>query len=117
MGLGMKYDVRIENVNSRPLAVVRRRADARDLARVVPEACGVVWGVIRAQNVAGAGRHVAIYWDGAINLEVGVEMDAPFVQGEVVFLQFGFDDAFNLFTYRDLRRTNPRPPYAQDLLW
>src|SRR5438132_952455 len=85
MGLGMKYDVRIENVNSRPLAVVRRRADARDLARVVPEACGVVWGVIRAQNVAGAGRHVAIYWDGAINLEVGVEMDAPFAgHGEVV---------------------------------
>jgi effector-binding domain-containing protein len=43
-----------------------------------------VWTVIRAQQVPGAGRHVAVYWDGQINLEVGVEVAAPFAgHGEV----------------------------------
>ena len=53
--------------------------------RVVPDACGLVWKVVGPQKGAGAGRHVAIYWDGHINLEVGVEVDGPFVEeGEVV---------------------------------
>jgi len=81
----MEYDVRLEQLSSRPLAVVRRRATLPELARVVPDACGTVWNVIRAQQVAGAGRHVALYWDDQINLEVGVELDAPFGgHGEVV---------------------------------
>ena len=34
---------------------------------------------------ARAGRHVAIYWDGSIRLEVGVELYGPFAEeGEVV---------------------------------
>src|SRR3954451_23582607 len=81
----MEYDVRLEQLNSRPLAVVRRRAVSQDLSRVVPDACGTVWGVVRAQRVSGAGRHVAVYLDDQINLEVGVELDAPFAgYGEVV---------------------------------
>jgi effector-binding domain-containing protein len=81
----MEYDVRLEQVSSRPLAVVRRRASSHELAKVVPAACGTVWSVVRAQKIAGAGRHVALYWDCAINLEVGVELDAPFAGcGEVV---------------------------------
>ena len=82
----MSYDVRVENVSvSRPTAVVRRRARAAELPKVVPHACGVVWGVMRAQHVSGAGRHVALYLDGEINLEVGVELEAPFAgHGEVV---------------------------------
>jgi effector-binding domain-containing protein len=65
--------------------VVRRKATSQELAKVVPDACGAVWSVIRAQNITGAGRHVAIYWDGVINLEVGVELDAPFSgHGEVI---------------------------------
>jgi effector-binding domain-containing protein len=81
----MEYDVRLEQLGSRPLAVVRNRASSQELARVVPDACGTVWSVIRAQKVTGAGRHVAIYWDDVINLEVGVELDAPFAgHGEVV---------------------------------
>jgi len=43
----------------------------------VVESCGLVWNVVRAQQVA-AGRHVAVYLDDAINLEVGVELLAPF---------------------------------------
>jgi effector-binding domain-containing protein len=81
----MDYNVRLEQVSSLPLAVVRRRARPQELARVVPEACGTVWNVIRSLKVAGAGRHVAIYLDGQINLEVGVEVETPFAgHGEVV---------------------------------
>src|SRR5262249_42261444 len=68
-----------------PLAVVRRRASVPELAKVVPDACGTVWNVVKAQQVAGAGRHIALYWDDQINLEVGVELEAPFAgHGEVV---------------------------------
>ncbi len=81
----MAYDVRLERLGSRPLAVVRRRASPNDLARVVPEACGLVWTAVRARNRTDAGRHVALYLDDQINLEVGVELDAPFDgDGEVV---------------------------------
>src|SRR5262245_13198127 len=81
----MEYDVRLEQLSSRPLAVVRRRASLQELAQVIPDACGTVWGVVRAQKITGAGRHVALYWDDQINLEVGVELDAPFAgHGEVV---------------------------------
>ena len=81
----MEYDVRLEQLGSRPLAVVRRLASSRELAKVVPDACGLVWSVVRAQKLTGAGRQVAIYWDDKINLEVGVELEAPFAgHGEVV---------------------------------
>jgi hypothetical protein len=50
----------------------------------VPECCGLVWNAVRAQQ-ARASRHVAIYWDGSIRLEVGVELYGPFAEeGEVV---------------------------------
>src|SRR5262245_56165891 len=81
----MNYDVRLEQQIGHPLAVVRRRASRQQLAKVVPDACGTVWNVLRAHHVTGAGRHVAIYWDCQINLEVGVEMAAPFAAcGEVI---------------------------------
>ena len=81
----MEYDVRLEQLGSQPLAVVRRRASLKELAKVVPDACGLVWSVVRARKITGAGRHVALYWDDQINLEVGVELDAPFAgHGEVV---------------------------------
>jgi effector-binding domain-containing protein len=81
----MEYAVRVEQASSRPLAVVRRRASLQELSKVVPEACGAVWNVVRAQQIKGAGRHVAVYLDGQINLEVGVELESPFLgHGEVV---------------------------------
>src|SRR5262249_39157762 len=81
----MDHEVRLEQLGSRPLAVVRRRASLQELAQVVPDACGTVWSVVRAQGIVGAGRHVALYWDDQINLEVGVELEAPFAgHGEVV---------------------------------
>lgn len=81
----MTHQVRIERLDSRPLAVVRRRARSGELSRIVPEGCGIVWNVIRAQKVTGAGRHVAVYLDAQINLEVGVELETPFAgHGEVI---------------------------------
>ena len=81
----MEYAVRLERLGARPLAVVRRRATPHQLSKVVPDACGTVWNVIRAQQASGAGRHVAVYLDDQINLEVGVELDGPFTgHGEVV---------------------------------
>src|SRR5205085_9509 len=80
-----EYDVHLEQVSSRPLAVVRRRASLQQLSKIVPEACGAVWGVVRAQQLTGAGRHIALYLDEKINLEVGVELDTPFAgHGDVV---------------------------------
>lgn len=81
----MDDTVRLEDVPSIPLAVVRRRAAPHELARVVPEACGLVWNALRQAEIDGAGRHVALYWDDVIHLDVGVELDAPFDGcGEVV---------------------------------
>ncbi len=76
--------VRLQQLQSIPLAAIRRHAKQSELSRVVPECCGLVWEAVRTQKTQ-AGRHVAIYWDGSIRLEVGVELLGPFVeQGEVV---------------------------------
>jgi effector-binding domain-containing protein len=78
------HDVQIRLVESVPLAVVRRQASPSELASLVPECCGLVWEAVRSQRVK-AGRHVALYWDGTIRLEVGVELQGPFTDdGEVV---------------------------------
>jgi effector-binding domain-containing protein len=80
----MPYDVRFQRLDSVPLAVIQRQASSSELARVVPECCGLVWDEVRAQHAKG-GRHVAIYWDNSIRLEVGVELHAPFAEhGEIV---------------------------------
>ena len=81
----MQYDIRIEHASGRRLAVVRRQARSQQLAKVVPDGCGTVWSAVRAQKVVGAGRHVALYWDDKITLEVGVELDSLFDgHGDVV---------------------------------
>ena len=79
-----RYVVQLQQLDSIPLAVIRRQARASELSRVVPECCGLVWNAVRAQKTV-AGRHVAIYWDGTIRVEIGVELHGPFAeQGEVV---------------------------------
>ena len=75
--------VEVRELPSIPLAVVRRRVHAADLARVVPESCGFVWKALRAQRVQ-AGRHIAVYWNAEIQLEVGVELLGPFAEDETV---------------------------------
>ena len=68
---------------SQPVAVIRRQVHGFELSRVVPECCGLVWNAVRAQHAKG-GRHVAIYWDEVIRLEVGVELLGPFVDTDEV---------------------------------
>lgn len=77
-------EIQVADLRSIPLAVVRRRVLASELARVVPEGCGAVWKFVRAHQLQ-AGRNVAVYWDGSIRLEVGVELEGALPEGvEVV---------------------------------
>jgi effector-binding domain-containing protein len=73
----MTYTVAVKQVESQPLAVVRRQANSQSLSTVVPAACGLVWDALKAANLQG-GRHVAMYWDDQINLEIGTEIDSSF---------------------------------------
>jgi hypothetical protein len=67
-----------------PTAVVRRRAGDRSCPLSCRHCCGLVWNFARAHGLK-AGRHVALYLNGNIDLEVGVEWLAPSMeQGEVV---------------------------------
>ena len=78
------YAIRVDRSDGIAVAVIRRQARPSDLARLVPECCGLVWNAVRSQQAKG-GRHVAIYWDNSIRLEVGVELQGPFAeQGDVV---------------------------------
>jgi len=82
----MGYEVRVEKIDEpRPLAVVKLVARPEEFSRVVPKYCGVVWNALKAKGVKGAGRHIAIYRDEVVNLEVGVELEAAFAgDGQVV---------------------------------
>jgi effector-binding domain-containing protein len=82
----LPYEIEIVRLEARPIAVVRRRARPDELSTVVPAACGEVWKHVRAAEVKGAGRHVAVYLDGQITLEVGVEVPSTFVGSGDVFL-------------------------------
>src|SRR5258708_3848432 len=80
----MSSGVTVEQVDPQPIAAVRFRASKADLAKVIPDACGKVRAFIRANNIAGAGRHVAVCLDGAINIECGVELAGAFISDGVV---------------------------------
>ena len=80
----MGNGVRLLTLGAIPLAVVRRQAAASELSRVVPECCGLVWNALRAQAVRG-GRHVAVYYDDSIRVEIGAEVSGSFAEsGELV---------------------------------
>lgn len=80
----MSLSVHLINAAAIPLAVVRRCARPSELSTVVPQSCGLVWEFVRAHEVR-AGRHVALYLNGNIDLEVGVEVESAFdEQGEIV---------------------------------
>jgi len=74
----MSKQIEIKRVEPSPIAVVRLRAKSHELSRVIPDACGEVWNFLRANQIKGAGRHIAIYFDGQINIECGAEVANPF---------------------------------------
>jgi effector-binding domain-containing protein len=69
--------VRLERVEARPLAAVRRASSRESLGRDIIAALDVVWPVIRAQPVA-PGRNVVIYHGGLDDIEIGVEVVGDF---------------------------------------
>ena len=81
----MQYDIHLDQSPQIPTAVLRLQATFAQLAKVVPQACGQVWNTLKSHNITGPGRHIALYRDDIINLEVGVEMAHPFPgAGEVI---------------------------------
>jgi effector-binding domain-containing protein len=81
----MEYHVDVKQVESRTTAVVRRRARLSELAQVVPHGCGEVWAFIRSSGLPHPRHNLALYLDGEINLECGVEVAQPFTgDGRVV---------------------------------
>lgn len=81
----MDYRVELKHVATTPLLVVRLRAAQPQLSTVVPHACGVVWDFVRRSRIDSAGRHVAVYLNANIDLEVGVEVGADAAGGGDVF--------------------------------
>jgi effector-binding domain-containing protein len=82
----MSNQVELKQVPATPLLVVRRTAPQSQLSRVVPDACGVVWNFVRAHEITPRGRHVAVYLNGNIDMEIGVEVAATAVGGGDVIL-------------------------------
>lgn len=81
----MEYQVHIQHVASQTTGVVRRRTRGSELAQVIPQACGEVWEFFRTSTLPRPGRHLAVYLDCEINIEVGVEAAQPFVGDDRVF--------------------------------
>jgi effector-binding domain-containing protein len=81
----MEYQVEVKQVQSQTTGVIRFRANPSQFAQVVPQACGEVWTFMRSSGLPRPGRHLALYLDGEVNLEVGVEVPEPFAgNGRVV---------------------------------
>lgn len=81
----MPYEVRVQNVEPRPIAAVRRRTSPRHLAEVVPQACGEVWQFIGTSGIPHSGLNLALYLDLEMNLECGVIVSRPFdASGSVI---------------------------------
>ena len=80
----MEYQIQVHQVEPQTTAVVRCRAKQSELSKVVPEGCGEVWTYLRSTPLPKPGRHLALYLDCEINLEVGVEMPQPFTGSDRV---------------------------------
>src|SRR6478672_11492962 len=94
----------------RPLAIVRRRALMKDLPTVIPQACGEAFSLAKAQRPTGLGRLVAVYLNDLMDLEIGVELNAPIADGNGLFasaLPAGtVATAVHMGPYQQLKRTH-----------
>jgi effector-binding domain-containing protein len=70
----MEYDVQLVQSAPQLTAVVRTQAKLVDLPRVVPQLCGEVWSFCKTLQMPRPGRHLALYLDNVMNIEVGVEV-------------------------------------------
>lgn len=78
----MRCTVTLQTLHGRqPTVILRRQGALAELPKIVPETCGEVWRLVRAQNIQGVGRNLALYLDDQINMEIGVELAAPLALG------------------------------------
>jgi effector-binding domain-containing protein len=80
----MEYQVRVEQVAPQLTAVIRCRTTQSELSKVIPQACGEVWAFARSANLLRPGRHLALYLDCEMNIEVGVEVFQHFAGNDRV---------------------------------
>jgi len=78
----MSYQIELTHSTPIPTAVIRNRVPAKDLAQFVPAACGEVWPFIRSAGLPRPGRHLALYLDAQVSIEVGAEVSEPFAGNE-----------------------------------
>ena len=74
----MIYQVNVVDVEPTLLAIVRRQASSQDLSTVIPKSVGVVYEFLKASNIQHLGIAVAVYFDGLINMEIGVQVSSKF---------------------------------------
>jgi hypothetical protein len=75
------YEVQLRELPGVPLAVVRRQVPRAGLGAAVRDGCGRAFAFARRHNLS-AGRNVAVYWDGSIRLDAGVELPADFAEAD-----------------------------------
>ena len=81
----MDYQIQLTTVEPHLTAVVRASARLTQLTQVVPQLCGEVWTYMRSTTQPRPGRHLALYLNDVINLEVGAEVSQPFTgDGRVI---------------------------------
>jgi effector-binding domain-containing protein len=73
----MNYAIDNRRVQPQLIAIVHRKAKLNELSKVVPQACGDSWNLVKKLGIK-AGRNIAVYLDDELNLEVGQEVAAPF---------------------------------------
>jgi effector-binding domain-containing protein len=79
----MAYDVHVEEVVPRPLAVIHATAGMGELPVLIPALLGEVREHLQAHGVRG-GQSVAVYLDSVMNIAVGVEVDGPVPESDRV---------------------------------
>jgi effector-binding domain-containing protein len=75
------YQVQLAALESVALAVVGRQVSRETLVAAVKDGCGRAWDFARRHNLK-AGRNVAVYWDGGIRLDAGIELPTTFAEAE-----------------------------------
>ncbi|SPE62355.1 putative Transcription activator effector binding protein [Verrucomicrobia bacterium] len=78
----MRYQVELSRVEALNTAVIRARVAPKEMARVVPAACGEVWSFMRGPGLPTPGRHLTLYLDAEGSIECGAEVSARFTGNE-----------------------------------
>jgi effector-binding domain-containing protein len=73
----MDYEVTVQQMHSRPTAVVPTATTWREFPALWGQLLGEVWDCLRAGGITRGCRNVMLYKDDVPNVEVGVLLDQP----------------------------------------